>query len=409
MKIGILAYQSAINFGANLQIASTFGYLKNNGHDPRVINYIPEDLRQFYASSKSEQADAHVGFINKYCTLTEECHNDEELASVIIKEGIDSVIIGSDAVAQHHPLLERIDFPTRNIINIRKLTSDRMFPNPFWGTFSDYLPQSFPMAILSASNQDSSFKLMGNKTRKQMLSRLNKMRFISARDTWTQAMYNYVFQGEKQIQVTPDPVFAFNQNVLNQPSEAEIREKFGLKRDYFLLSFLDSKTVSLRWLTEFEQKAEDQGIICVALPFPAGIKFKNALKHKINLPLSPMEWYCLIKYSKGYIGHNMHPIVVSLHNANPFFSFDNYGRRVRKHFVDESTSKIRHILTKADLLGYRSPCCNGNQVPPTPDYVLDRLLGFKKEIVETFSQQQTEAYNDTMNSILQSLQKNITR
>lgn len=404
MKIGLLAYQSAINFGANLQITSTYDYLLNKGHDPIIINLIPEDLREFYAESKSEQAQAHINFIKSYCTLTEECHNAKEVADVIRNEKIDAVIIGSDAVAQHHPLMERIVFPTRSFISIRKLTSDRMFPNPFWGTFADFLPVSFPMAILSASSQDSSYKWMGNRVRRQMRDRLSKMRYISARDTWTQSMYDYIFHNEKYVPVTPDPVFAFNQNVKEQPSESEIREKFGLSKEYFLLSFLRSSTVSEMWLSEFEQKASHKGIDCVALPFPSGIKFKNSLKHKIDLPLSPMEWYCLIKYSKGYIGHNMHPIVVSLHNANPFYSFDNYGRRVNKHFVDESTSKIKHILAHADMSDYRSSCCNEQFTPPEPEFVLNRLIDFDRDKVKMFSQKQTETYCIMMNSILNSFQ-----
>ena len=43
MKIGILTYHSVYNFGANLQVLSTVGYLKNNGFEPIVINWIPED------------------------------------------------------------------------------------------------------------------------------------------------------------------------------------------------------------------------------------------------------------------------------------------------------------------------------------------------------------------------------
>lgn len=403
MKIGILAYQSAINFGANLQIASTFGYLTNNGFNPVVIDYIPEDLRQFYSTSSSTQARVHSDFMREYCVLTKECHNSEELANVIKQANIDAVIIGSDAVAQHHPLIERIEFPTRRFFNVRKLTSDRMFPNPFWGTFADYLPLDYPMAILSASSQDSSYRWMGCRIRKEMRNRLNKMRFISARDTWTQSMYEYIYHGKRKVPVTPDPVFAFNQNVKNQPSEKEIREKFDLEKPYVLLSFLNSHTVSESWLHDFEILVEEKGIDCVALPFPSGIRFKHSLKKEISLPLSPIEWYCLIKYSAGYVGHNMHPIVVSLHNATPFFSFDNYGRRVNRYIVDESTSKIKHILTQADTINARISCCNSKFQSPAPGLVLERLCNFDFDKVKLFSNKQTDSYNDTMSQLLCSL------
>ena len=54
MKIGILAYHSACNFGATLQLLSTYSYLKNNGHDPLVINWVPEDLEDFYRKPTPE-------------------------------------------------------------------------------------------------------------------------------------------------------------------------------------------------------------------------------------------------------------------------------------------------------------------------------------------------------------------
>ena len=401
MKIGILAYQSAINFGANLQLASTFGYLKKHGHEPFVINLIPDDLEQFYASSFPEQVAEHREFMNTYCTLTEKCKDAKEVAEIIKELNIQAVIIGSDAVAQHHPLLERLIFPTRKLFRVNKLTSDRMFPNPFWGTFSDYLSPEFPMAIMSASNQDSSFRWMGFKTRKEMRKRLDRMCYISARDVWTQQMYHYIYKNERSILITPDPVFAFNQNVDKQPKEDEVRSKFGLDRDYILLSFLKSDILSVSWFSEFERLANLKGIDCVALPFPSGIKFDNTLKKKINLPLSPIDWYCLIKYSKGYVGNNMHPIVVSLHNATPFYSFDNYGRFVNKYQIDDSTSKIKHILGEANMSEYRLSTNTCKTNPPKPDYILTKLLEFERDRVLLFSSNQYQAYDKMLQVILE--------
>lgn len=44
----------------------------------------------------------------------------------------------------------------------------------------------------------------------------------------------------KNVDITPDPVFSFNQNCyLHIPSKQEIIDKFGLKDKYVLLSFSD--------------------------------------------------------------------------------------------------------------------------------------------------------------------------
>lgn len=55
MKIGLLAYHSAINFGATLQLFSTYCFLKEKGHYPIIINWTAKDLALYYEENASEQ------------------------------------------------------------------------------------------------------------------------------------------------------------------------------------------------------------------------------------------------------------------------------------------------------------------------------------------------------------------
>ena len=76
-----------------------------------------------------------------------------------------------------------------------------------------------------------------------------------------------------------------------------------------------------------------------------GVNFKHSFEYVIPSPLSPIDWYALIKYSNGYIGENMHPIVICLHNAVPCYSIDNWGnfdffRRAK----NDGSSKVEDIL-----------------------------------------------------------------
>lgn len=48
MKIGLLAYHAARNFGAFLQLLSTVEYIKKQGDEPMVINWIPKDFSKDY-------------------------------------------------------------------------------------------------------------------------------------------------------------------------------------------------------------------------------------------------------------------------------------------------------------------------------------------------------------------------
>ena len=407
MKIGVLAYHSACNFGANLQLLSTVGYLKRTGHTPIVLNYEADDFVAFYKRiTAPEVYTAYADFRERYMPLSRHCDCAEDLAHVLEDEQLEGVIIGSDAVAQHHPLLERILFPTRTIVSVIHMTQDRYFPNPFWGTFADYMRKPIPMALLSASSQDSNYHLFLPSVRRQMFARLKRFGYISARDEWTKEMYAAVSCGKLQVPVTPDPVFAFNPNCKDiLPSKQEILQKYHLPENYILLSFLDSRTVSIEWLNQFQTLANKQGVACVALPFPQGMKFQHPLQLEIPSPLLPLDWYALIKYSMGYIGHNMHPIVSSLHNANPFFSFDNYGiKKLNGSYTNDYSSKIKHILRLADLDDYRVSCLSRMFVPPTPEVVLDKVLSFPREKNKHFAEQYYQQYENMMNQILKSFQ-----
>ena len=404
MNIGLLAYNAVCNFGANLQLLSTVEYIKKTGNIPYVINWVPYSLEKGILRRPIAQQEAHIDFRRNYFNETKLCRTSEDIANVIRENNIEAVIIGSDAIAQHHPLLSRIHFPDRRIISIRRVTEDRMFPNPFWGTFNDYLDHKIPIAIISASCQNSSYKLFPKTVVKDMYKYASRYSYLSTRDDWTRDMYCFLSKGQLKPSVTPDPVFGFNYNVSFIPSKEEITQKFHLNEKYILFSFYNNRRLNVEWLSNFEKQANAKGLQCVAMAFPEGICFNHPFEKKIDNPLSPLDWYALIKYSSGYIGHNMHPIVVSLHNSVPFFSFDNYGITKLGIFVNEKSSKIYHILNLSGFLLNRFNDKNLLAKRPDVELVLDKIVNFDKDKCSQFSHSYYELYkkmmSDTMISIL---------
>ncbi len=401
MKIGLLAYHSACNFGATLQLLSTYMYFKNAGYEPVIINWVAADLERFYQRiTPHAQYQLQEELRKQIWQETILCRTIEEVARIIEQEQIEAVVIGSDAVCQHHPLLERIVFPTRTVIHIQKLTQDRMFPNPFWGLFNTYLPKPVPIAILSASSQDSAYKYIPRKIRKEMAEAIRQYKYLSVRDSWTADMIANITHNQTRPPVTPDPVFAFNYNAATLvPTQEEICKRFNLPKRYILLSFIDQTTVSQKWLTDFEELAAKEGITCVMLPFSHKASFGN-LSHHIDLPLSPIEWYALIKYATGYIGHNMHPIIVALHNQTPFFSFDNYGiKKLNGLISSDKSSKILHILELAGLANQRISCIHRFFKEPTPTWVLDKILHFDTNKSKIFADTYYAKYQEMMQNI----------
>lgn len=390
-----------------LQLLSTYMFLKNHGHEPVIINWVAKDLENYYAQNTPiSQIENQLKLRLQLWKETALCRTIKDVANIISNEQIDAVIIGSDAVAQHHPLFERIVFPCRNIIAINSVTSDVVFPNPFWGIWTDYLDKPVPVALMSAASQDSKYKYISKKLRKQMKERIMAFSYVSVRDVDTQKMFSFITEGQCCPSVTPDPVFAFNQNAVSLvPSKEELMKKYGLSGKYMLISFKNEKrcNVSQTWLNKFQDIAKHHGIQCVSLPFSTSLS-AGELESEIALPLNPIDWYALLKYSCGYIGNNMHPIVVCIHNTVPFFSFDNYGtKHANGLFCDSSTSKIRHILKVANLLDCRIASNSLFRRTPSPEHVFNKLQTFDKAKCKNFAQGYLNKYNEMMTKILERL------
>lgn len=409
MTIGLLAYHSACNYGASLQLLSTFCYLRSHGFSPVIINWVNYELEKQYEQSASlEQRMMMQEFRDNYWHESRICRTSEDVANIIKELRIDAVIVGSDAVAQHHPALERLVFPCKRIVAFRHVTPDRLFPNPFWGEFNNYLEVPIPIAVISASSQDSSYKLIPLLVQKRMKRAIDSYNYLSVRDDWTQKMMVYISKGKITPKITPDPVFAFNQNSgYLLPSRDTIIQRYNLPENYLLFSFKHLRSPQQLWIDSFKRIAHDKGLFCVNIPFSDSLSegfFDISIPH----PISPLDWFALIKYSNGYIGNNMHPIIVALHNAVPFYSFDNYGqyKNRRKEATDDASSKIRHILSEAGFLSNRTFAMSRRFSPPEPGVVLDAIRKFDVEKAQSFSEVQYNRYCQMMDDVINHLFNN---
>ena len=400
MNIGILTYFNICNFGANLQALSTYNYFLNNGHCPIMINWITENLEKRYKNSvPCSQYESHSKFCTERFRMTPVCRNSKDVAEAIKKYRIEAVVVGSDAVAQHHTFFSRIIFPSSRIVTITPPKEDTTCPNPFWGDFNQYLNTPIPIVMMSVSNQDTDYKLMKSSERKLMRKFALEMKYISTRDMRTSDMFSYVTKGRIKPSITPDPVFAFNYNIKHQPLEQEIRDKYNIRSRYILVCLQQSRNISKEWLKRFKEECILRGYEPIAFPLPFGISFDHTFEKAINVPLDPMDWYSLIKYSSGYVGCNMHPIVVCLHNGVPCYSFDNYGVAHFRILIEDQSSKIYHILKEFGVISNRARSRGLFQEKPSARDVIDKLESFDKEQVLKISQEYIDRYKYMMKNI----------
>lgn len=400
MIIGILTFYRVVNFGANLQALSTYRYLEAHGHTPIMINYQSAEMQKTISKclQRDKQAEAHLKFVNEHLiNQTKLCSTFEEVCDELERMGIERIIIGSDAVLQHHPLLSRIHIGRRKPFYILKLSPERRYPNIFWG---EKIIENVSCSLMSVSSQNSRYNLFSPSLKKKMKESLSHFTYISVRDKWTQKML-YSITGD-YFPITPDPVFAFNQNVADLiPSRESILKKFNIPDKYVLIS-LRSQSISREKLLDLKNCFKKHGIDCVTLPMPTGHGYQHDFSYQIPEPLDPLDWYALIKYSSGYIGSNMHPIIVSLHNGVPCYSIDNWGSiNFFNRRRNDGSSKVEDIMKEFDL-DDNHQFINGQECIISPITVVKAILSFPKEKVVKKSQLMYTTYTKMMNSLIES-------
>lgn len=412
MKIGVLTFLHVSNFGANLQAFSTYMYLKNHGHEPVYLDY-SSGITEFYKKmtlwkrhlldqSLNPQDKEHLHFVDKM--IDEQIHglrNIRDVRNAVLSCNLDGVIVGSDAVAQHWPFGSTWKIGKHRPFWIEPMQPERRFPNPFWGCG---YANKIPTAMMSVSSQNSKYFLFGKRTLKKMASQLELMTYISVRDTWTRDMMHKA-DPELNITVTPDPVFALNQNAFKLlPSEEAIRKKFNLPPHYVLVG-LRSQVLSNKELSELDELMGKDGKRCVAFCIDGVYNYKHPFKYQIPIPISPLDWFALIKYADAYVGSNMHPIVSCLSNAVPCYSLDNWGATNfwGKKILSKS-SKVYDILNQFELGDYITTIEEGKCNVTIKD-IVEHINAFPTEKVKEKAQERLTVYNTMMENILSSFKK----
>lgn len=400
MRIGILTYYKVPNFGANLQAVSTYNYLKKQGHDVIFLYYISyyTNYVRVRTMKVSEQQRVHFDFINDNIPqYGEKLFTSNAVLKAIRKNNIDAIIIGSDAVLQHFPLFSTLKWGQSLKTWLRPIEGERRFPNAFWGCG---IADKIPTAMISVSSQNSPYKKWIGWTKHRMAASLRNVRYISVRDSWTQNLVQYVCPSLTP-EITPDPVFAFNQNAGHLvPTKEDICKRYKLSDNYALIG-LRGNVISKKTINDIEKRLCERGIECVA--FPIGQTVQLPYKKQIKYPLNPIDWYALIKYASAYIGNNMHPIVVSLHNAVPCFSIDNWGTtNFWGKRVDDGSSKVQDILNRYGLSNNRRDV-NGGYCDVTADEIFSELDAYDKGKVTAISGLQFKRYDEMMKKCLEVL------
>ena len=392
MMIGILTHCIANNFGANLQALSTAMYLKNRGYTPFFF-FWDEYLKKRSIKMDERQLNIHRNFLVSHgIQVSKPCTLPEDFARVIKENDIKNIIVGSDAVLTVNSWFDKIHVGRKGV-SFNNTTADKVFPNPFWIPFANLVPECH-FFYVSPSCQSTNYNLFSKSLLERMKRQIEKFDFLCARDRCTKEMMEFILGKGVNVPITPDPVWGFLSNLPAIPEKDSIIKKYGLQKDYILTSFYRGSSISSVWLDSFRLFANKDKIEVYSLPMPQG-HFNSNLP-KINLPIDPIDWFALIRYSKGYVGNNMHPIIVSMHNRVPFYSIDQHGKYFL-HIQFDKSSKVYDLLENMGLQDFRIKQQIWKSI--SPQEVYDKLKNFPIDRLNEVAQKKEKDYMSMMYTI----------
>lgn len=383
----------ANNYGANLQAYSTACYLRKKGYGVVFICW------NDYMSNNTPavQVDIHRTFLLRQgFAVTSPCYTDADFVKAIDDNGICNIIVGSDCVLTYQSRLFPFHISRKGIQRIDK-SSDYDFPNPFWLSYIRGR-KDIGKFLMSASCGGAGTGYIRNSVKQSMRNLLSQYDYVSVRDGFTRDFVRGLLPASTEIHVTPDPVFGFNANVDNVPGRREIHDRFHLPERYIVVSFYSFYWPQQEWADRLMKAAHADGLACVSLPMPQG-GCNSRFDIDVELPLDPMEWYAIIKYSCGYVGNNMHPIIVAMHNNVPFFSYNIHGKSIlggRIQFI--KTSKEYDLLHKCGLDEYLAPQPYIKYI--APERVVQKLLSFNHDRCAVAITRLAQDYAEMMDSII---------
>lgn len=305
MKIGILTFHCAHNFGAVLQCYALQEALKSMGHEVDILNYRPQylaspepklTLRTFKCKNPfklyhritflipilKEKFKLYINFEHKYYHLSEHIKNKEQFCNLVNR--YQYIIIGSDQVW-----------------NIKYNKNESIW-------FGDFRTPLSNTKIISyaASAGDPVFSI---EELKRISSLINKLDSISVRETQLKDLLSPHIN--KKISCVLDPTLMVTPSVWNKFQDIKISEQ-----DPYILIYQARKDDNIFRIANQIAQKKLWNIITVDF-------YDNSLQKKYikgHRNISPDQFVAYVKNAQCVITTSFHGTVFSIINNTPFYT-----------------------------------------------------------------------------------------
>lgn len=365
MKIGVLTFQMAHNYGAFLQCYSLVQKISKDfcGSTVEVINFNSKEMKDYYsvklidlvfgrsnirtknirrALSSAKQffiKEAHdINYFQKRKEQAKRFSDSqillplssnqlisdsyEAFVSFIQEAQYDLIIVGSDAIWNDNQCL--------------------IYPNPY------YLSKDIRALKVSyaASTYGMQYKTLTEDYKKHILETLKTFDFIGIRDRETEKYLDFL--GITEYLHTPDPSMFFPFDVIRTNEMLE-RLKKKLKRAGIDVDQPIYAVMGGNWLGRIARNALGNGKQLVA------IYTQNRYADAFIADLHPFEWACIFSLFTATFTSYFHGTIFSLQNGVPTFTIEEASR-----YGKEYITKTKDLLSRLDLADYYFTLNNGD-------------------------------------------------
>lgn len=303
MKIGILTFHSAHNFGAMLQAYALQEQIKANGHEVWIINYRPQyiyrgrpalkrwmfthgramgTIKRYFRITRKEQKsyDKFEGFANSNMHLTANCHTHSELSQVCCE--FDCIILGSDQIWNQ-------EFNGNDVV--------------WFGEISGFRGKFILYAVSAGS------KGIDEELKKLFGKNLHKFSAISVREKNLVLQIAEIATIFKDIQMVLDPSLMVNPNLWKKWQEP-------IRTDKYVVTYQARKDDNVYRIAKNIANQISPECKIVSVDF-----WENSFRKGIeNVVVSPSEFVSLVNNAQCVITTSFHGTAFSIICNTPFYT-----------------------------------------------------------------------------------------
>ncbi|PWK92654.1 polysaccharide pyruvyl transferase family protein [Hallerella porci] len=342
MKVGILTFHFAHNYGAVLQCFALQKYLQNRGHEVFIIDYAKRCLVDYYAwwnykriirknFLKGVREIFLLPFRKKRFTSFESFQ--KKIFKLATPEKVDCFVIGSDQV-----------WNTNITVG---------FDDMYWGNAPCQRGKN--VFSYAASMGDALTKIDKN----IVASHLKNFKKISVRE-YDLAQELLLCSGQSEIDLVPDPTLLLTEDEWSNLADAP------LKKDSYILVYQVRASIKVKKIAEAVSRQLGKKIIYLS----PDLAMKNSC---VSLTSSPENFLGLIKNAAFVVTSSFHGTVFSILFKKQFLCVKlNDGCDARSLTLLESVDLKDHFVESFQIM----PTCDWNVVNEKLNQLKEKSLSF---------------------------------